>query len=572
MVYLSDLRSSLTSFWIHDFQAPSTVTSTGMTNAAPLNVPRLANTEASVRPDRLLAAIDIGTNSIHMAIVRVNPELPSFSIVTREKETVRLGDRDLKTGNLKPEIIQRSIDALRRCQSIAQSLHVDEIIAVATSATREAPNGHEFIARVRDELGLDVSIISGPEEARRIYLGVLSGMELSQKPHAIIDIGGGSTELILGDGQEARSLSSTKIGAVRLTQEFITTDPIDDREFSVLQAYIQGAIERPTEELLSKVADGETLRLVGTSGTVSSIATLIAIEETGQEPTILNGFCFSRDALAQWVDRLRQADYAKRLAIPGMQERRAEILLAGALVLLAVMHKLEIQTITVCERALREGVIVDWMLKHGLIEDKLRYQSSVSERSVLKLAKKFEVDLDYSDRVAQFAIQLFEQTQGVLHDASERDRQLFWVATILHNCGLYVSHSAHHKHSYYLIRHGELLGYTELEIALIANLARYHRKSVPKKKHSEYADLPSRQRQLVRQLSPLLRLAIALDRRQIGAIASMRCECRQGQFQLYLKPSNPNDPCELERWSINQKKIIFEQEYNVQLIATLVRT
>lgn len=545
---------------------------TSMTNVASLNVPRLSNTPTTVGPDYLLAAIDIGTNSIHMAIVRVHPELPSFSIVTREKETVRLGDRDLTTGKLKPEIIQRSVDALRRCQAIAQSLHVDEIIAVATSATREAPNGHEFIARVRDELNLEVSVISGQEEARQIYLGVLSGMELSQKPHAIIDIGGGSTELILGDGQEARSLSSTKIGAVRLTQEFITTDPIDDREFSVLQAYIHGVIERPAEELISKLKTGETLRLVGTSGTVSSIATLIAIEETGQEPTILNGFCFSRDALAQWVDRLRQADYATRLAIPGMQERRAEILLAGALVLLTVMQKLDIQTITVCERALREGVIVDWMLKHGLIEDKLRYQSSVSERSVLKLAKKFDVDLDYSDRVAQFALQLFEQTQGVLHDATDRDRQLFWVATILHNCGLYVSHSAHHKHSYYLIRHGELLGYTELEIAFIANLARYHRKSAPKKKHLEYANLPPEQRQLVRQLSPLLRLAIAIDRRQIGAIASMRCECRPGQLQLYLKPRDHHDPCELERWSIDQKKVIFEQEYNVQLIATLVRT
>ena len=543
-----------------------------MTNTAPLNVPRLSNTSTNLHPDYLLAAIDIGTNSIHMAIVRVHPELPSFSIVTREKEIVRLGDRDCATGNLKPEIIDRSVAALRRCQSIAQSLKVDEIIAVATSATREAPNGREFIRRVQDELGLEVSIISGQEEARQIYLGVLSGMELARQPHAIIDIGGGSTELILGDGQEARSLSSTKIGAVRLTQEFITTDPIDDREFAVLQAYIHGMIERPVENILAHVSADETLRLVGTSGTVSSIATLIAQEETGQEPMTLNGFQFSRDALAQWVDRLRRADYHQRIALPGMQERRAEILLAGAMVLLTVAQKLNIETIIVCERALREGMIVDWMLKRGLIEDKLRYQSSVSERSVLKLAKKFAVDLDYGDRVAQFALQLFEQTQGILHDATERDRQLFWVAAILHTCGLYVSHSSHHKHSYYLIRHGELLGYTEIEIETIANLARYHRKSAPKKKHKEYADLPSRQRQVIRQLSPLLRLAIALDRRQIGAIVSLRCECRQGQLQLYLKPRDLNDPCELERWSIDQKKALFEQEYGVQLIATLVRT
>jgi len=525
-----------------------------------------------VRSDYLLASIDIGTNSIHMAVVRIQPELPAFSIVTREKETVRLGDRDLKTGKLKPEIVNRSIDALRRCQAIAQSLQVDEIVAVATSATREAPNGREFIDRVRTELGLEVSIISGQEEARQIYLGVLSGMEFDRQPHAIVDIGGGSTELILGDGQEARSLSSTKVGAVRLTTEFITTDPIDDREYEVLHAYIQGALERPTSELRARIGPDEAIRLVGTSGTIESLATLIAIEATGQEPTILNGYCFSRAALAKWVGRLRRASHNKRLDMPGMQERRADILLAGAMVLLIVMEKLEIDEISVCERALREGTIVDWMLKRGLIEDKLRYQSSVSERSVLRLAQKFGVDLPYSDRVAQFAIQLFERTRGTLHDASDRDRELLWAAAILHNCGLYISHSAHHKHSYYLIRHGELLGYTEREVETIANLARYHRKSLPKKKHDNFSNLPNPQREVVRKLSPLLRLAIALDRRQIGAIASLRCECPRDRLQLLLTPADPQDSCELERWSINQKRAIFEQEFGVQLIATIVRT
>jgi len=545
-----------------------------MVNTSPtIDLTRLLHRPpTALHEDYRLAAIDIGTNSIHMVIVQIQPELPAFSVITREKETVRLGDRDLTTGNLKPEIIERSINALRRCQTIAQSAKVEEIIAVATSATREAANGRAFIQRIHDELGLTVNIISGQEEARQIYLGVLSGMEFNQQPHAIIDIGGGSTELILGDGQEPRSLSSTKIGAVRLTKEFVSTDPLHDHEFEVLQAYIRGMVQRPVEELRAHLQPGETCQLVGTSGTIESLATLITVKENGTEPKTLNGFRISRSDVAYWVNRLRQSSYSQRLAIPGMQERRAEILLAGSMVLLEVMHALNAPDLVVCERALRDGTIVDWMLKHGLIADKLRYQSSVNERSVLKLAKKYNTDLVYSDRIAAFALQLFDETYGSLHHWGDRERELLWAAAILHNCGLYVSHSAHHKHSYYLVRHGELLGYSELEIEVIANIARYHRKSAPKKKHEAYANLPSQERRLVRQLSAFLRLAIGIDRRQIGAIQKFRCECRSQHIHLYLTPQDLNDSCELERWSINQKKAIFEEEFKICLLATLVRT
>ena len=194
--------------------------------------------------EQILAAIDLGTNSLHMVVVRVDPSLPAFSIIDREKDTVRLGDRQKETGELKPEVMERAIATLRRFQEIAQSLNAQSIIAVATSAVREAPNGRDFLQQVETQLNLSVDLISGQEEARRIYLGVLSGMEFHNHPHIIIDIGGGSTELILGDSYEPRFLSSTKIGAVRLTAERITTDPIGT-EFQSLQAYVRGMLERP---------------------------------------------------------------------------------------------------------------------------------------------------------------------------------------------------------------------------------------------------------------------------------------------------------------------------------------
>lgn len=522
--------------------------------------------------DRILAAIDVGTNSIHMAVVKVQPSIPAFSIIDREKATVRLGDRDRKTGRLTPEAIERAIAALNRCKEIAKSHGAEAIIAVATSAVREAPNGHAFLHQVERETGLIIDLISGQEEARRIYLGVLSGMEFHGQPHVLIDIGGGSTELILGDGHEPRTLSSTKVGAVRLTAEFVNTDPISNSEFGYLQAYVRGMLERSVDEVLSHLRPGEKPRMVGTSGTIETLATIHAREKLGVVPTPLNGYEFSLKDLREIVNRLRKLNYAERGTVPGMSDRRSEIIVAGALILQETMSLLNLESITICERALREGVVVDWMITHGLIEDRLRYQGSVRERSVIKIAQKYHVNLAHAERVAKFAVSLFDQTQGTLHQWDNEERELLWAAAILHNCGHFVSHSAHHKHSYYLIRNGELLGYTEIEIETIANLARYHRRSGPKKKHESYRDISSKKhRRVVDQLNPLLRLAVALDRRQIGAIQRVRCDYLPEARELYLhlQAANPDDDCALELWNLDLKKRNFEDEYHVKLIPKL---
>src|SRR4028119_1009025 len=524
------------------------------------------------KQDRILAAIDIGTNSIHMVVVRIDPALPAFTIIAKEKDTVRLGDRDPKTGDLTPAAMGRAIAALQRCQELAKSLNAEQIVAVATSAVREAPNGRDFLKQVNSELGLFVNLISGQEEARRIYLGVLSGMEFNSTPHIIIDIGGGSTELILGDSHEPRSLSSTKVGAVRLTAEFITTDPISNSELQYLQAYVRGMLERPVEELLTHLQPGEQPRLVGTSGTIETLGMIHAREKLGIVPNPLTGYQLSRKDLREIVKRLASMSYAERAAIPGMSDRRSEIIVAGSLILLEAMTLLGIESVMMGERALREGVIVDWMLTHGLIENRLRYQSSVRQRSVIKIAQKYQVNREYGDRVAKIALSLFDQTKGHLHNCDSESRELLWAAAILHNCGLFVSHAAYHKNSYYLIRNGELLGFSEAEIEVIANLARYHRRNTPKKKHEDYSNLPSKKhRQLVSQLSAILRLAVALDRRQMGAIEQVRCEYRPAFRELHwwLQPAHPGDDCALELWSLNYEKGVFEAEYGVKLVATL---
>ncbi|HHP7232673.1 MAG TPA: HD domain-containing protein [Xenococcaceae cyanobacterium] len=522
---------------------------------------------------QIIAAIDIGTNSIHMVVVEIDTSLPAFHIIAKEKDTVRLGDRDPKTGNLTSEAMERSLAALKRCQDLAQSLNVRQIIAVATSATREASNGRDFLQWIETELGIAVNLISGQEEARRIYLGVLSGMDFGDRPHIIIDIGGGSTELILADDREARFLSSTKVGAVRLTKEFVHSDPISESELNYLRAYIRGMLERSTDEIWQKLQLNESPRLVGTSGTIETLAMVYAIEQHGTAPNPINGYQFSRQDLAAIVNRLSKMNYEERASLPGISDKRAEIILPGALILLETMEMLKLNAITICERALREGIIVDWMLAHGLISDRLKYQNEVRSRNVIKIARKYQVDLNHGQRVANFALSIFDQTQNILHYWGQGERELLWSAAILHNCGLYISHSAHHKHSYYLIRNAELLGFTELELELIANIARYHRKSKPKKKHEPYQKLPQKTQQLlVRQLSAILRLAVALDKRQKGMIADLECYWNDENktLELHLFPKEIGDDCGLELWSLGYKKLVFEEEYSVKVITKLI--
>ncbi|MGK7907137.1 MAG: HD domain-containing protein [Synechococcus sp.] len=518
----------------------------------------------------------MGTNSVHTVIVEVDPATPSFNIIAREKATVRLGETDAR-GYLTEAAMERTLAAIERAIALAKSFQAEDIVGVATSATREAPNGADFLERIHQQLSLEVDLISGQEEARRIYLGVLSAVHLRGQPHIIIDIGGGSTELILGTGEEALFLRSVKVGAVRLTRHFLSSNPPSRKEYKQLQSYINGMLERPAEciRILQQGVDPQApIRVIGTSGTIEALAAVDAHMKKGAVPASLHGYRFDLDSLGQLVEYMWGMTSAERSKIPGLNERRAEIILAGAAILHETLMLLGAPEISVCERALREGLIVNWMLDHNLIENRLRFQSQVRRRHVYRMAKKFQVDIPFAERVADFATSLFDQTQSVLHKWGDRERELLWAAALLHNCGHFVSHSAHHKHSYYLIRNGELLGFTEEEIEVIANLARYHRKSPPKKKHAGYQNLlDNNYRRMVAQLSTLLRLATALHRRPTPAIASVNLEFETREKTLHVKltPIKRNDDCSLELWALDFKKAVFEEQFGYKLSACLVK-
>jgi exopolyphosphatase/guanosine-5'-triphosphate,3'-diphosphate pyrophosphatase len=510
--------------------------------------------------ERRVAAIDIGTNSTHLLIAAIDPALHSFRVLLAEKSTTRLGDRDPETGAITPEALERGFQALRRFRDLADSHGVEQIVTGATSAAREAPNGREFLLTLQERLGLEVDLISGPEEARLIYLGVLSAMPLGESAHTILDIGGGSTELILADGGDGRAFTSTRIGAVRLQRDFCQEDPLPAATRSFLEAYIRGALDPAVAEVRRALRPGERPPLVATSGTALTLAALAASEDP-RPPLKLQGYRIRRERLESLLARLQTMTLEQRRALPAMNERRAEIIVPGALILHTAMAMLKAEELVVCDRALREGLIVDWMLRNGLLGDRFAFQSTIRERAVLHLAQNYGVDPDRSERVASHALRLYEQSHGLLHNDGGEGRHLLWAAARLHACGKHINIGAYHKHTWYLIRHGELLGHSQIEHLMVAAIARYHRRSLPKKRHESWQLIEGRdQRRTVQSMALLLRLAAALDRRPAALIAELKVGWEGPRsrptgvvIDVEAVPSAPGEPpvdLTLERWSL----------------------
>ena len=534
--------------------------------------------QAANASSRRVAAIDIGTNSIHLLIAAVDPVLGSFNVVLAEKSTTRLGERDPERGDLSPAAIERGLQTLRHCRELAHSHGVEQIVTAATSAVREAPNGRDFLGTVQEQLGLDVDLVSGPEEARLIYLGVLSGMSFGNRPHLIMDIGGGSTELVLADGHDERVLSSTRIGAVRLQREFCQQDPLPVDRRAFLIAYIQGAMDPAVAQVRSALKSGERPQLVATSGTAMALAALAAAEDP-RPPLKLQGYRLSRERIDQLINRLLELTPEQRRALPALNERRAEIIVPGALILQTTMAMLQLEELTVCDRALREGLIVDWMLRNRLVDDRFAFQSTIRERTVLHLARGYGVDLERAERVAHHALSLYDQTRGVLHHDNGDGRQLLWAAAMLHTCGKHINIGAYHKHTWYLIRHGELLGYTELEHLMVAAIARYHRRSLPKKRHESWQLIDDREaRQTVASMALLLRLAAALDRRPQATVAGLEVLAGRSPSALTISlvPQEGSSAAaadlSLESWSLESCRASVQEATGLELsVAVLPR-
>ena len=513
-----------------------------------------------------LASIDIGTNSTHLLVAKINPCLNTFSVEIAEKSTTRLGERDLESGELTKDAINRVLETLRRFKELAYSYKVREILIAATSAVREASNGKDLIGLIKTELDLNVDLISGLEEARLIYLGVLSGISFDNTPHIVIDIGGGSTELILADGNDARALTSTKIGAVRLQRDFVNEEPLSSQSRDFLSAYIHGSLQQAVEKILSRINSNESPLLVGTSGTIMALGTLISSEEFNRNIK-LQGYRFSKEKLDSLIDILIEMTPEQRKKLTNLNERRSEIIIPGALILQTSMRLLGINNLMLSERALREGLIVDWMIRHGYLENRFSYQKTIRKRTVIHQVERFAVNRMRAELVAKNALTLYDSTKGILHKDKGLGRELLWAAAMLHACGKHINRSAYHKHSWYLIRNGELLGYSQVEHLMVAAIARYHRRSQPKKRHEAWQIITNKyHRTVVEEMSLLLRIASSIDKRPDPVIRSLNVKISNSKLIFDLVPIDKKQNLSLEKWSLQNCGPLLKSLRGIELI------
>lgn len=512
----------------------------------------------------VLAAVDLGTNSAHLVVAKVDGT--SVEVLEREREMVRLGSAgngDMR--RLATDAIDRATAALTHFSQVA-AIHSAPIRVTATSAVREAENRHQLIDQARAEAGVDIEVISGFEEARLIHLGVLQALPVFDRRMLLCDIGGGSTELVLGHQGEVLTSRSFKLGAIRLTDQFLTSEPVDPAAVEQCRRYIRATLAPYFRELTVR---GFELA-AGSSGTIGALCWMAAVEReaagTQPRPRTINGFKVTRREIHELVVRLARArTVEERAQIAGLDARRADIILAGALLLEQVVAALDIDELTFSDYALREGVLLDtWQRRHGEGLDRL---SELRRRNVLKLAEQLDEDRRHSTAVVRLALELFDSTAEV-HGLGDGDRELLEAGALLCNIGLFVSHAAHHKHSYYLIRNSEhLTGFTDGEIELIAQIARYHRKATPREKHEEFAALSPDDQHRVRVLAGLARVAVGLDRSHVGRVSEIGCRIREGTLLIEASPRADED-ISLELYAATQRKDLLEEalETDVELV------
>ncbi len=485
----------------------------------------------------------------------------TWTTLAQQKEPVRLGEGEFGGQSvLQPAAMDRAVLVCRTLADLARSQGATEIVAVATSATREAQNQGTFVHRLRDEAGIEVHVVSGPEEARLVFLGVLATVHLEDERALVVDIGGGSTEIALGGAGGADSTDSLRLGAIRLTSEFPEAggpDPVPAATYEAMRRRVQVESARVKHKLA-----GERIDIAyGTSGSIRNLASVIVRALRGETPQRID--TFTRAELRKVVKLLRTNGLEARRKVPGLNPARADIVLAGAAILDAVMEDFGLEEISaIGECGLREGLVMDHLARTSRAAP--GEAPTVRERSVLALARATAFDEEHARHVTALALELFDSAGDAgLHDFGAGERELFEYAALLHDIGAFLSYPDHHIHTYYLIRNADLLGFDQEEVEIMAATALFHRKSRPGSRHAAYAALDREARRTVRLLAALLRMAEYLDRSHTQAVAHVVLR-RYGKRALVLEVQPVRD-WHLERWRLEDRRDTLEKALGREL-------
>ena len=482
-----------------------------------------------------IAAIDIGTNSVHMIVVQVRHD-QSFEIVDREKEMVRLGAGGLGGRALTEATMRSALQALVKFKRLADSHDVDEVIACATSAVRESENGREFLTEIQQRTGIQARVISGSEEARLIHRAAVYGVDVAGSAAVVIDIGGGSVELTLGRASRPRIAESLKLGVIRLTERFVRSDPISRSDEQRMVHEITSVLAPVVARIRSRGFD----RVIGTSGTILSLGALAADTGRADRSDELRNLRIPAKNIRRLRKELTTLDLASRIALPGFDPRRADLAVAGSILLSTILRLLGTRELTLCDLALREGLALDYIDRNRAHIARVEQYPDIRRRSVVELADRCRIEEPHTQR------------GGLIE---EREREWLEYAAMLHDIGVHISYPRHHKHSYYLIRNGDLRGFEPDEVEVMALAARFHRRGPPKRAHAEYSALPAERRRTVRTLSAILRVAEGLDRSHAQSVASVVVVTDEDECLLRVTPQGDT---ELEIWAAQRNSAPLE--------------
>jgi len=474
---------------------------------------------------RPLAVIDIGSNTIRSLIVEVLRD-GSYRVLDDEREVARLASELTRKKRLSRAAIQNAVNALRRMSDIIRARGVKKVSVVATSAIRNASNRKLFVERVRVETGLRVRVISANEEGTLAFESAAASFELAGRPCAVADVGGGSTELIVALGNHIRGVHALPLGAVSLTEEFLGSDPVKGRQLKALRHHIRRAIEHAGMEL-----EPAPQFLIASGGTATTLAQM-ALAREGLSGRPVQGYEMKQGELLHLLQAIARRSLQERRGMPGLSPDRADIILAGAAILYEILDHLKVNTMKVSTRGIRHALLGRLIRRPGKAAGRpvvQRHRISAAE----SFGRSLGLDLKHGEQVQKLALSIFDALQTPLGMEAEA-RDLLSAAALLHDVGYVIGYRQHHKHSYHLIAHAHLDGFTPREREIVALVARYHRRATPRRKHREWAKLQREDRLLVRRLSALLRIADALDRRHSAGIRDIVCRIRGKRVSLDL--------------------------------------
>ena len=476
----------------------------------------------------------------------------AFRVLDSDRKVTRLGASVFRTGRISPSAMEDTLQVLAAMGKRYRELKVDAVRAVGTSALRDASNSAEFLKRAAAVLGTDVEVVSGLEEARLIYLGVQARWPYPKGRLLTVDVGGGSAEVIVGENGHLVEASSKKIGAVRLQEVFLKSDPPARLELEQMSEYIDQRLDSVVRRLRARKYD----RVVATSATAAALVCAVnKIRRQARDQADRRHVSLADTS--RFYDRIAARNLEARRKVTGIGPRRAEIIIPGTAVLLHLMRALGIQRLYYSAAGLRDGAIADLAARNA------RPSRLDPERRqvVTSTARRYQVDMKHARKVAQFAGELFAATRP-LHGMPPQYGGLLEAAAYLYDIGHFVSDTRHHRHSYYLVAHSDLPGFTERERNIIANLCRYHRKAMPAAAHSDFHTLDAEGRNAVLRLTPLLRLSAAIDQTHEQRVRTVDCIVQNGAVTVVL---HSNADAELEKWAAEQVAGAFRQVYNREL-------